>query len=219
MKMVLSEQVDSFVRDLVLGHKLLGSVRERMGNFSTRPCVASIAIIDQMVTTLLVADEARLAEWNKIVIDGWYASDSQTPSVFLNRANRFLYDVVGSVQLLACIQTQSCVAFLRMPRLAAHIFFAYLDLSKRKNISAARAGVAQTSSPLWHGFRLFVSNTHCTSSLTRADVLARSALPTVRHGLECLARLPAQTWETICPFTTIKDLKTGQFRSADSSQG
>jgi len=215
----MAKKVDSFVRDLV-SHKLLGNIRDKMKTFSTRPCVASIAIIDQMVAALLVADEARLAKWNQIVVADWYTSPFQVPGVFLERANNFLRDDVGSVQLLACVQTQSCVAFLRMPRLAAHIFFEYLNISKRKVVSSA--GAAESSTSLWHGFRLFVSNTRSMSSLTPADVPARSALPTVRQGLECLARLPSQTWETICPVTTIKDLyhvTTSHSRSTDSAQG
>jgi len=218
----IAKEVDSCVRDLV-SHKLLGSIRSKMNTFSTRPCVASIAIIDQMVAVLLVADEARLAKWNQIVVSDWYDSSYQVPGVFLARANNFLRDDVGSVQLLACVQTQSCVAFLRMPRLAAHIFFEYLDVSKRKSASSAgAAGAAESSTSLWHGFRLFVSNTRSMSSLTRADVPARSALRTVRHGLECLARLPSQTWETIVAVKTIKDpehVKTGHSRSRVSANG
>ena len=215
----MAKEMDSFVRDLV-SHKLLGNIMNKMKTFSTRPCVASIAIIDQMVAALLVADEARLAKWNEIVVADWYDSPFQVPGIFLARANSFLRDDVGSVQLLACVQTQSCVAFLRMPRLAAHIFFEYLNVSKRK--AASSAGAAESSTSLWHGFRLFVSNTRSMSSLTPAHVPARSALPTVRQGLECLARLPSQTWETICPVTTIKDLyhvTTSHSRSRDSAQG
>jgi len=201
-------------------HTLLGTIRKTMDEFSTRPCVASVAIIDHIVTQLIVNDDVRLDKWNDDVVGGWYRSRVKPLSAFLARANEFLRDDVGSVQLLACVQTQSCVAFLRMPRLAAHIFFEYLNVSKRK--AASSAGAAESSTSLWHGFRLFVSNTRSMSSLTPAHVPARSALPTVRQGLECLARLPSQTWETIVPVKTIKHLeeaKTGHSRSRISANG
>jgi len=145
----MAKDVDFFVRDLV-SHKLLGSIRGKMNAFSTRLCVASITIINQMVAALLVADEARLAKWSQIVVADWYHSPFQTLGVSLARANNFLRDDLGSVQLLACVQTQSCVAFLRMPRLAAHILFEYLDVSKRKASSSARAAsAAENRTLLW----------------------------------------------------------------------
>jgi hypothetical protein len=194
-----------------------------MDSFSSRPCVASIAIIDQMVAELLVADAIGLAKWNEEVVGSWYGSQYQTLNAFLARANDFLRDSIGSVRLLACVQTQSCVAFLRMHKLAAHIMFEYLDISKRKEISSSNAaGAVQHSSSLWHGFQLFVSNTHRMSSLTRAHEPARSGLPIVRQGLECLARLPAHIWEMLGPVETIKDLvhaQTGHSQSRTSAQG
>jgi len=98
-------QVHSFVRDLV-SHKLLGSIRKTINEFSTRPCVASIAIIDHMVVKLLVVDDVLLDTWNDHVVDGWYRSRVSPPSAFLARANEFIRDNVGSVQLLARVQTQ-----------------------------------------------------------------------------------------------------------------
>jgi len=193
-----------------------------MDEFSTRPCVASIAIIDNMVAKLLIDDDVRLDKWNDVV-GGWYRSRVKLPSAFLARANEFLRDDIGSVRLLACVQTQSCVAFLRMPKLAAHIMFEYIDVSKRKEISSSNAASAvPCSSSPWHGFQLFVSNTHRMSSLTRQHEPARSGLPIVRQGLECLARLPAQIWEMLGPVKTIKDLlhvQTGHSQSRTSAQG
>jgi len=98
-------QVHSFVRDLV-SHKLLGSIRKTINEFSTRPCVASIAIIDHMVVKLLVVDDVLLDKWNDHVVGGWYRSRVSPPSAFLARANEFIRDYVGSVQLLARVQTQ-----------------------------------------------------------------------------------------------------------------
>jgi len=100
-----AKQMDSFVRDLI-SHKLLDSIKEKMDSFSSRPCVASIAIIDQMVAELLVADAIGLAKWNQEVVGSWYGSQYQTLNAFLARANDFLRDSIGSVRLLACVQTQ-----------------------------------------------------------------------------------------------------------------
>jgi len=216
-------RVDSIVG--VLGsHKLLCSIRKTIDKFSSRPYVASIAIIDHMVSDLLVDDVDRLETWKVNVVSGWYCSLGATPGVFLERANNYLRQVVGSVKLLECVQTKSCVVFLRMPKLAAHIIFEYLDVGQWKDVSTSKiAGAAEySSSPVWHGFRLFMSSTHRMSSLTRADVPAQSALPTVRHGLECLARLPARIWELLGPVKTIKDLlysQTGHSRSRVSAHG
>ena len=205
-------------------HKLLGSIRETMDKFSSRQCVANIAIIDHMVSDLLEDHDVRLDTWKDNVVGRWYESRSATPGAFFTRANEFLRDEVGSIQLLACISTQSCVVFMRMSKLAAHVFFDYLDVGKRKHATTSRitGAVECSSSPVWHGFRLFISSTHRMSSLTRADVPARSALPTVRHGLECLVRLPAQIWELLGPIKTIKDIlhaQTGHSRFKASTQG
>jgi len=204
-------------------HTLLGTIRKTMDEFSTRPCVASVAIIDHMVTKLIVNDDVRLDKWNDDVVGGWYRSRVKPLSAFLARANEFLRDDVGSVQLLACVQTQSCVAFLRMSKVAAHIFFEYLDVRKRKELSSPRAaGAVQCSSSLWHGFQLFISNTHRMSSLTRQHEPAQIALPIIRQGLECLAHLPAHIWDILGPVESIRDLfpvQTGPSRSRASAAG
>jgi len=216
--------VHLIVGDLV-SHKLLGSIRKTMDEFPTRPCVASIAIIDYMVAELLMDDDGKLDQWNDNVVGGWYRSRVKPSGDFFAGANDFLRDNVGTMQLLRCVQTQSCVVFLRMPKLAAHFFFEYLDISKQQDASAARpSGTADHTSSLWQGFCLFVSNTHRMFSLTPAYLPSQSALPTVRHGMECLAHLPAQTWEMLGPLKTIKDLlhaQTGlcQSHSRASTQG
>jgi len=215
-----AKQVDSFVRDLI-SHKLLDSIKGKIVSFPSRLCVASVAIIDHMVAELLVADDVGLAKWNEEVVGSWYGSQHQTLNAFLARANDFLRDSIGSVRLLACVQTQSCVAFLRMPKVAAHIFFEYLHVGKQKELSRT-AGARQCSSSLWHGFQLFVSNTHRMSSLTRQHEPSQIALPIVRQGLECLAHLPAHIWDILGPVETIRDLllvQTGPSRSRASDRG
>ena len=114
----VSDKVHTFVTRDIVSHPLLYYVQERARTFSTRPCVASIAVVDHMVQHLLRKDAgihkdtSELLRWQGYA-ENWYISDIDTPKDFFDFANNFLFACVdGASLILEGVSTRSYVAFM-----------------------------------------------------------------------------------------------------------
>ena len=157
------------------------------------------------VTSMMISDHLHgkpdvKLKWENQVERSWFYDD-EPASDFLLRANRFLREqMTHSISILQTpVRTQSYVAFMRMPTLAALLLFQYLNVRKLEEDASPAAG---SSSSLFHGFRMFVSSSRRVFSLTETDVPARHAKKTVLQGLRCLSQLSAQAWELLGPMKT-----------------
>eukprot|EP00802_Teleaulax_amphioxeia_P006519 Tamp_06523.p1 GENE.Tamp_06523~~Tamp_06523.p1 ORF type:complete len:520 (+),score=79.96 Tamp_06523:1013-2572(+) len=168
---------------------------------------AAIFITNRMVLHLLQRQSDSLAIWKREVENNWF-ENVESASSYLLRANRFLRQhlIDRTIILNQVVETQSYVAFMRMPRLASLLLFEYLEA--RNSIFDSASGAAGGSSSRFHGFSLFVSSSNRVFSLTKADVPAFRAIPTVREGLRCLSRLSSPAWEMLGPVKTARQQLT-----------
>ena len=72
--------------------------------------------------------------------NNWF-ENVESASAFLLRANRFLRQhlIDGTRILNQVVETQSCVAFMRMPRLASLLLFEFLESHNSEFDSASGA--------------------------------------------------------------------------------
>ena len=98
-----------------------------------------------MVLHLLQRQSDSLAIWKREVENNWF-ENVESASAFLLRANRFLRQhlIDGTRILNQVVETQSCVAFMRMPRLALLLLFEFLESHNSEFDSAS--GAAGSSS-------------------------------------------------------------------------
>ena len=191
----MAQQVHACAEAEVASHLLWGQIREKMAGFASRPCVASVAIIDHMVQHLLRGRPYELEMWRVEVIGKWYVSAGESAADVLQRANGFLQSSVDAISLLLQgIETTSYVVFLRMSRLAAAVLCGYLEA---RRLELAHAAAEEGAPPALQGFTAFASSAGHVFSLRLADRPAHGAVAV--EGLRCLARQGAAAFEGLAP--------------------
>ena len=202
----MARQVQVSVEVEVASHPLLGKIRDTSRNFPTRPYVTSIAILDCMAQRLMHKDAAQVERWRFHVIREWYISESESHRDVLQRANDFLRSSVDGISvLLAGVETQSYVCFMRMTVLVEAILWGFLEA--RRLELASPSGVVRESRAALHGFTSFVSSQGHLFRLTRADAPGGGAI--VAEGLRCMARLGAAEWEAMGSVQTVREMVSG----------
>jgi serine/threonine protein kinase len=191
----VSNTVHTFVMEDITSHPLLHHVQERARNFSSRPCVASIAVVDHMVQHLLRKDArihkdtSKLLCWQKRA-ENWYISDIETPNDFFDFANDFLFTCVdGASLILEGVSTSSYVAFMEMSRLSAFLLFGFLE-NRKVMLASNTRNTGTDSDEVLQGFRSFVSSAGHVFSATEADMPARGSIPLIIQGLRCMTAGP-----------------------------
>jgi hypothetical protein len=164
---------------------------------------AVIFVTDTMVRHSLHWHAESVRMWRQDVVKNWF-QNGEDASAFLLRANMFLrkHLVNGISVVTLVVETQSYVAFMRMTPLATILLFGYLEARKMDDTASGAAG---GRSSLFQGFRMFVSSSKQVFSLTKADVPALGAKPTVFQGLRCLARLSGEAWALLGPMKTARE--------------
>jgi hypothetical protein len=199
--------VDGYVKSgKIHDHPQLDAIKAKVAQY-IRPeeqHVAAIAVVDIIVQEHLTRDDQ--TKWQTDVVKGWYESRDAGPEVFLLRANRFLRELIGSIQILQrAFETGSYVMYMTMSSVAALLLFEHLERSKcmsdrKPEPVAANAGDSESLLP---GFRLFVSSSGRVFSRDNvADMPASSVRPVIIQGLRCLAHLGAEEWQLLGPVQT-----------------
>eukprot|EP00802_Teleaulax_amphioxeia_P006502 Tamp_06506.p1 GENE.Tamp_06506~~Tamp_06506.p1 ORF type:complete len:693 (-),score=91.17 Tamp_06506:100-2178(-) len=200
--------LDAILRQTATEHDLW-SVEDFQLLGCRKEYAAAIFVTNSLVLHHLQRRADSLAIWKREVENNWFETDESAPA-FLLRANRFLRQhlIEEMIILNQIVETQSYVAFMRMTRLASLLLFEYLESRKLEHELPQVGTFRRRLGTLFHGFVLFVSSSNRVFSLTKADVPAFRAIPTVREGLRCLSRLSSPAWEMLGPVKTARQQLT-----------
>jgi hypothetical protein len=167
-----------------------------------KPHALAVSLTDRMVELALGGNDKDKQKWSDI-LQGWFDTDEPAAD-FFSRANRFLREYImdGMCIFERVVKTKSYMALMKMTRLAACLFFGYLEARKLEMASAA--GAAGGSRALLHGFNSAVSSAGHTFSVSRADSPA-GAWAVVVQGLRCVAHGVDADFNMLGPFKTAAD--------------
>jgi len=199
--------------DSILGQASFAHGQWKLAEFEQLVCnkeyVAAIFGTDMLVRRHLKGHAESVKMWVQNVVDCWF-ENSENAFEFITRANRFLKEhfLDGIRAGNHVVTIQSYVAFLWMSKLASLLIFEHVEVRKFENVSGTGDAVprADASHNLLHGFISFISSVRRVFGLHNAGMPARSAVPTIVQGLQCLAHLQDPKGEMLGPFKTAREL-------------
>ena len=144
-----------------------------------------VYVLDLMVRR---CDPHAAARWDSLVVCGEDLV-SADPWGFLERASKFLRQVMDGIMHGEGVTTQSYCVFLHMSKLASLLLFEHLEARRR------RANAVQGTKLNLDGFRLFISSERRTFGVAKHDIPSRRSLGVIHRGLRCMAGLPRESVE------------------------